>query len=326
MTTRHGTARVNVGTFAGTDVLHISRHGAGHARLSSAVDHRANIAALRELEADAIVAVTVCGTLDPEMALGTLVVFDDLHFPANRLGDGSLCTLWDEPGEPGRGHWVFEDPFSAPLRNAAAHRGRADRQPGARRRLLRPRRRPPLQHEDGDRPDPCRRRDVRLADRRTRDGARGRGRDPVRTARLRDRLRQRHQARRPDPGRRTRPPRRRELRHVRDRPRRRDPTDRRRRTHRRRSAATSASTELRGGGALGVAVCPPAAQVLDDPPRHAELRRDLALRHPLADQPQRLARPVVVERSAHRRHGRLPGGSGTPAARTHLRIALPDTP
>ncbi len=118
VTTRHGTALVNVGTFAGADVLHISRHGAGHARLSSAVDHRANIAALRELEADAIVAVTVCGTLDPQMELGSLVVFDDLHFPANRLGDGSLCTLWDEPGEPGRGHWVFEDPFSAPLRSA----------------------------------------------------------------------------------------------------------------------------------------------------------------------------------------------------------------
>ncbi len=118
VTTRFGTAVVTAGEFAGGEVLHISRHGAGHARLSSAVDHRANIAALRELRADAILAVTVCGTLDAEMALGSLVVFDDLHFLVNRLGDGSLCTLWDEPGEKGRGHWVFEDPFSKPLRQA----------------------------------------------------------------------------------------------------------------------------------------------------------------------------------------------------------------
>jgi 5'-methylthioadenosine phosphorylase len=118
VTTRFGTATVTAGAFAGAEVLHISRHGPGHPRLSSAVDHRANIAALRERKADAILAVTVCGTLDRQMTLGSLVVFDDLHFPANRLGDGSLCTLWDEPGERGRGHWVFEDPFSEPLRQA----------------------------------------------------------------------------------------------------------------------------------------------------------------------------------------------------------------
>lgn len=118
VTTRFGTSTVTSGDFAGAEVLHISRHGAGHARLSSAVDHRANVGALRELRADAILAVTVCGTLDPEMTLGSLVVFDDLYFLANRLGDGSLCTLWDEPGEKGRGHWVFEQPFSDPLRRA----------------------------------------------------------------------------------------------------------------------------------------------------------------------------------------------------------------
>ncbi len=132
--TRFGAAQVSSGAFGGADVLHISRHGAGHARLSSAVNHRANIAALRELGADAILGVTVCGTLDPDMGLGSLVVFDDLHFLANRLGDGSLCTLFDEPGERGRGHWVFEAPFSDPLRvallGAAAEIGHAVRDGG----------------------------------------------------------------------------------------------------------------------------------------------------------------------------------------------------
>jgi 5'-methylthioadenosine phosphorylase len=116
--TRFGPARVSAGRFADTDVLHISRHGDGHARLSSAVTHQANISALKQLGADAIVAVTVCGATDPSLELGSLVVFDDLHFLANRLPDGSLCTLHTEVGMAGRGHWIFDGPFAEPLRAA----------------------------------------------------------------------------------------------------------------------------------------------------------------------------------------------------------------
>ena len=45
-------------------------------------------------------------------------MFDDLFFLANRLGDGALCSLFAEPGQPGRGHWIFDRPFSQPLREA----------------------------------------------------------------------------------------------------------------------------------------------------------------------------------------------------------------
>ena len=65
-----------------------------------------------------MLAVTVCGALDPELELGTLLVFDDLHFLVNRLPDGSICTLHTEPGKAGRGHWIYEEPFSEPLRQA----------------------------------------------------------------------------------------------------------------------------------------------------------------------------------------------------------------
>lgn len=116
--TRFGPARVTVGAFGDAEVLHIARHGEGHARLSSAVAHQANISALRALGADAILAMTVCGATDPSIELGSLIVFDDLHFLANRLGDGSLCTLYDEPGMAGRGHWIFDRPFAEPLRSA----------------------------------------------------------------------------------------------------------------------------------------------------------------------------------------------------------------
>jgi purine nucleoside phosphorylase len=118
VSTDWGDAEVSRGVFAGTEVLHVSRHGEGHRRLSNLVTHRANIAALAKLGADAVIAVTVCGAVDPAVRLGSLACFDDLHFLANRLGDGELCTFYSEPGDRRRGHWIFEGPFSEPLRRA----------------------------------------------------------------------------------------------------------------------------------------------------------------------------------------------------------------
>ena len=116
--TRWGDALVSRGQVSGVDVLHVSRHEAGHARLSSLVTHRANIAALAQEGVSGVIGVTVCGAVDPSVALGSLICFDDLHFLANRLGDGELCTFFSEPGDPLRGHWIFEDPFSAGMRAA----------------------------------------------------------------------------------------------------------------------------------------------------------------------------------------------------------------
>ncbi len=113
-----GEAPVSRGTVAGVDVLHVSRHGEGHRRLSNHVTHRANVAALAARGAEAIIAVTVCGAVDPDLPLGSLVCFDDLHFVTNRLPDGSLCTFYSEAGDPQRGHWILGDPFSPVLRAA----------------------------------------------------------------------------------------------------------------------------------------------------------------------------------------------------------------
>jgi len=113
--THFGGVVVIEGRLAGVDVVHVARHGQGHVRLSSHVNHRANTLAFREAGVDGILAVTVCGAVDPEIELGGLIVFDDLHFLTNRLPDGSICSLYAE-GEPGRGHWIFERPFSQPLR------------------------------------------------------------------------------------------------------------------------------------------------------------------------------------------------------------------
>jgi purine nucleoside phosphorylase len=117
--TPFGRCPVSRGAYGGIDALHISRHGTGHVRLSNHVTHRANIWALKELGATAVVGCTACGAVDPALELGTLVVFDDLHFLSNRLPDGSLCTFFDEPVDPRRGHWILQGgPFSTAVREA----------------------------------------------------------------------------------------------------------------------------------------------------------------------------------------------------------------
>ena len=101
--TDHGTVEVTRGSLAGVDVVHIPRHGPGHARLSSQVDHRRNLAALMKAGADCLISLTVCGAVDPTVALGSLVVFDDSYFLGNRPPDGTLCTWHTVAGEAGRG-------------------------------------------------------------------------------------------------------------------------------------------------------------------------------------------------------------------------------
>jgi len=133
--TPFGPAVVMRGRYAGVDALHVSRHGPGHVRLSNHVTHRANIWALRELGATAIIGCTACGAVDPTLELGSLVLFDDLHFPSNRLPDGSLCSFYTTLGDPLRGHWILHGgPFSPGVREAllaaAADAGRPARDGG----------------------------------------------------------------------------------------------------------------------------------------------------------------------------------------------------
>ena len=118
VTTPFGQVAVTSGRFADADVLHLSRHGAGHVRLSSHVMHRANVWALHSLGASAVLACTACGAVDPALSLGSLVVFDDLHFISNRLPDGGLCSFFGA-GDADRGHWVLHGgPFSPAVRAA----------------------------------------------------------------------------------------------------------------------------------------------------------------------------------------------------------------
>jgi 5'-methylthioadenosine phosphorylase len=123
LATRYGAVTLTEGKTGGTEVMHLARHEAGHQRLSNHVNHRANLAALLAAGADCLISLTICGAIDPGTAPGTVIVFDDLYFPSNRLPDGSLCTWHDDPGAAGRGHWIFSQPFSDPIRSALIQAG-----------------------------------------------------------------------------------------------------------------------------------------------------------------------------------------------------------
>ena len=125
---------------------------------------RATVAAMVEVGAACLVSTTVCGALDPSLELGSLVVFDDLHFPSNRLADGSLCTLFTSPEIPGRGHWIYDRPFGERAR-AALVEGARDAGLEVRDGRLRSCGRPPLQLGQRDRPTGRGRRGLREPDR-----------------------------------------------------------------------------------------------------------------------------------------------------------------
>jgi 5'-methylthioadenosine phosphorylase len=119
VSTAYGDVEISEGAVRDVEVVHLARHGASHARLSNQIQHRANLRALIDRGVDVVISVTVCGAVDADAELGSLVVFDDLYFPSNRLPDGTICTWHDTPGARGRGHWIFDRPYSDELRGQA---------------------------------------------------------------------------------------------------------------------------------------------------------------------------------------------------------------
>ncbi len=111
METEYGTASLTRAALGdGSELLFLARHGAGHSLPPHRINHRANIAALRGLGADAVFATTAVGSLRPEIAPGDFVVLDDfLDFTK-----GEAVTFFGEPG--GVRHTDFLHPYDPILR------------------------------------------------------------------------------------------------------------------------------------------------------------------------------------------------------------------
>ncbi len=114
---RFGTVEVSIFPAGPWTVGSISRHQKDHRHLPHTVPHQANLTALKELGARAVLATTVVGAVDPGLPLGRPVLFDDLFFPTNLLPSGAECTVFTEPGDPARGHLIWDEPFAPRLRS-----------------------------------------------------------------------------------------------------------------------------------------------------------------------------------------------------------------
>ncbi|MDE3085082.1 MAG: MTAP family purine nucleoside phosphorylase, partial [Verrucomicrobiota bacterium] len=113
--TRCGVVTVHQGVLNQRKVALVSRHGRGHERLSNHVEHRANLLALQSVGATAIVSCSVCGVLRSDWALARPILAHDLFFPTNRLPSGEICTFFDRPAAPERGHLIAGTLMNAAL-------------------------------------------------------------------------------------------------------------------------------------------------------------------------------------------------------------------
>jgi len=113
VTTRFGepSAGVREATIGGARVLVLPRHGDRHEFPPHLVNYRANLAALRDLGADAVVALNTVGVISGVREPGQLAVPDQLI----DYTWGREHTLYDGPG-PGFAHIDFTAPYSERLR------------------------------------------------------------------------------------------------------------------------------------------------------------------------------------------------------------------
>lgn len=104
---------VFVGALDGREVAFLARHGIPHAIAPHRINNRANVWALRELGAVAVIALTTVGAVDPGMNPGDIVVPDQLI----DYTWGRKSTFYDSE-ESGVAHLEMTEPFDAALRGA----------------------------------------------------------------------------------------------------------------------------------------------------------------------------------------------------------------
>ena len=109
--TPYGAASVTRADLGGeVDLIFLARHGTGHSLPPHRINHRANIAALRDLRADAVFATAAVGSLRQEIAPGDFVILDDFL----DMTRGEVVTFFDTPGQVR--HTDFSEPYDPGLR------------------------------------------------------------------------------------------------------------------------------------------------------------------------------------------------------------------
>lgn len=107
-------APLAVADVEGVAVAFLARHGVDHRLPPHAIEHRANLWAFHHLGVRAVVGSFACGSLDPTLGPGSLVVPDQL---IDRT-QGRADTIHDS-FISGPQHLAFADPYDEEVRHAA---------------------------------------------------------------------------------------------------------------------------------------------------------------------------------------------------------------
>jgi purine nucleoside phosphorylase len=105
------------GRICGSEVVFLARHGYGHTIAPHEVNYRANLWALKDVGADAVVSVASVGGIRKDIAPGSLVLPDQII----DYTWGRRSTFFDGPGAAVN-HIDFTEPYSAALRRAPGSR------------------------------------------------------------------------------------------------------------------------------------------------------------------------------------------------------------
>ncbi len=104
---------IDIAVVDGSPLAFLARHGADHRLPPHAVDHRANLWALRSVGVGAVVASFACGSLDARLGPGVLVVPEQLIDRTQGRHETVHDTFADGPA-----HVAFADPYDAGVRRA----------------------------------------------------------------------------------------------------------------------------------------------------------------------------------------------------------------
>ncbi len=113
--TPYGMATVHTGSYAGTPLVFVARHGADHSLPPHRVNYRANIWALYEMGVQSVFATAASGSLTPQIPPGSLCLCDQfLDFTRSRV------STFFEGGEWGVRHVDMTSPYCPRLRTVLA--------------------------------------------------------------------------------------------------------------------------------------------------------------------------------------------------------------
>ena len=84
--TRYGQVSLTQGSYLNQTIYFLARHGGGHSVPPHLVNYRANIAALKKLGVEAVIATAAVGTLNKSMPPGARIILDQfIDFTKNRV-------------------------------------------------------------------------------------------------------------------------------------------------------------------------------------------------------------------------------------------------